>query len=222
MDYTSPFSSPIKTGMFGAGLASMAMPLFSDKPDFINPSSAAAPYLNQIPGTIKPYLDPYINRGNEAANQLNPQYGQALHDPSGLLKSLSNGYTQSPGYEFKLSQALNAANNAAASGGMAGSPQHQQQSAQIANNVASGDYEDWLNHILSLYGIGLSGEEGFNKQGFEGSNNLSTSLANALGSQASLAYQGAGQQNAYNQAEEKSDSDMWGNIGGLISLAAFL
>ncbi len=41
-----------------------------------NPANAASKYLDQIPGAIKPYYDPYINAGKGALDELGSQYGQ--------------------------------------------------------------------------------------------------------------------------------------------------
>jgi len=49
----------------------------------------------------------------------------ANNDPDGLYSKLGQGYKESPGYQFKLKQAMMAGDNAAAAGGMAGTPQHQ-------------------------------------------------------------------------------------------------
>ena len=79
---------------------------------------------------------------------------------------------------------------------MAGSPQHQQQSMQTANDIASQDYNDYINHILGLYGYGLQGEQGLGQQGYEASRGYGDILGSNLAQQGQLAYEGQAGQNA--------------------------
>ncbi len=161
-----------------------------------NPADAASPYLQQIPGAVNPYYQPYINQGQQANQNLMGQYGQLINNPGDKFSQLGQGYKQSPGYQFKLNQALQAGNNASAAGGMAGSPMHQQQSMQTANDIASQDYNDYINHILGLYGYGLQGEQGLGQQGYEASRGYGDILGSNLAQQGQLAYEGQAGQNA--------------------------
>ena len=109
---------------------------------FDDPSKAAQPYLNKIPGTITPYYQPSINAGNQALPGLQAQYGQMMNDPNGIISRLGAGYHQSPGYQFKLGQGESAINNAQAAGGMAGTGQHQQQAGELAGHLADQDFQE--------------------------------------------------------------------------------
>lgn len=167
--------------------------LFSDGKD---PSKEANKYLEQIPGAVNPYYQPYINQGQNANQNLMEQYGKLINDPNALYSQFGQGYKESPGYQFKLNQALQSGTNAAAAGGMAGSPAHQQQNMQLANDISSQDYNDYINHILGLYGLGLQGEQGLGEQGFKASLGYGDILGSNLGQQAGLKYQGIAGQNA--------------------------
>ena len=134
-----------------------------------NPANEAMPYLNKIPGAVNPYYQPYINQGQQANQNLMGQYGNLINNPGQKFSEFGQGYKESPGYQFKLNQALQAGNNAAAAGGMAGSPQHEQQNIQIGNDIASQDFNDYINHIMGLYGYGLQGEQGLGEQGYRAS-----------------------------------------------------
>jgi len=119
-------------GLLGQGLAS----LFGGGSD---PSKEANKYLSQIPGMLPQYFEPYMSGGRYAVPQLQNQLGQLTGNLPGLQQQLSEltsnpgalygrlgaGYQQSPAYEFEKQQALQGANQAAAAGGMAGSPQSQ-------------------------------------------------------------------------------------------------
>lgn len=163
---------------------------------FQNPAKKASGYLDQIPETLRPYFEPYINAGQGTIPTLQGQYNNLLNNPGDLYKSLSSGYQSSPGYEFSKNQALGAIDNAAAAGGMLGTQQHQQQAGQTATNLANQDFNNYLNQIFGLYGTGLSGAQGMFNTGFNASSNYGEDLAQALMSQANLSY--AGQQNQNN------------------------
>ena len=185
-------------------------------PFYNDPSKAAMPYLNQIPGTITPYFQPYINSGQDALKTLMSQYQQLLQNPGGTISQIGAGYHQSPGYNYAQSSAMNAANTAAAAGGSLGTPQHQQEAAQQSADIANQDYQQYLNQALGLYGTGLKGEEGLNQMGFKASDELATDLASNLASQASLAFQGAEGQNAANGGIMKlGAAGLGGLLGGI-------
>jgi hypothetical protein len=162
---------------------------------FNNPANKAQSYLNQIPGTITPYYQPYINAGTQDLGSLQQQLQMLINNPGGMMNKMGAGYQQSPGYQFNVEQATNAANQASAAGGMVGSPQEQQQLATTVTGLANQDYYNYLDHILNMYGMGMKGLGGVAKGGYMASNELAQSLANNLMSQAGLAYSGAANTN---------------------------
>lgn len=183
-----------------------------------NPATSAMPYLQQIPSTISPYYQPYINAGSSSLNQLMGQYTNLLTNPSMMLNNIGSGYTQSPGYQSQYNQAMNASNQSAAAGGMLGTPENQQQSAQMATDLANQDYWNYMNHALGLYQTGLSGEQGINQMGYGASNELANSLANNLQSEAGLTYAGQSEQNKIDAMNKASQDQMWGSLlGGAMS-----
>jgi hypothetical protein len=198
--------------------------LFGSKKD---PSKEANKYLDQIPGTLKPYYDPYINKGRDALDKtggiydeltgnlptLQEQLMRLLKNPGDVMNEIGKGYKESPGYQRKVEQAMGASNRAAAAGGMLGSNAQQEGIAGTINDIASEDYNDYLDRAMkeyetglgglgSLFGEGLGGLEGLNKMGFEGSNELAQSLANLLATKGKGAYENAASQN-------QSSSDLW-------------
>jgi hypothetical protein len=200
-------------GAAGAGLGG----LFSNQQ---NPYNSASPYLNQVPGTISPYYNPYIQAGQGALGQLQGQYGNMINNPMALYNKVASGYQASPGYQWQLGQGLNAINNVASAGGMAGSPQHQQQAGTLATGLANQDYYNYLNNALGsaqgMYGAGIQGLQGLGQMGLGASNELANSLGNNLLTQGNLAFSG---QAAQNQAQGQE----WGSIfGGLGSLLPYL
>ena len=160
-----------------------------------DPSKKSHKYLDKIPGTITPYYDPYIKAGTGALGTAQDQYNNLLSNPGGMLNQFGQGYQQSPGFQFALQQALQGAGHAAAAGGMAGSPQHEQQNMGIATGLANQDYNNYLSNVLGLYGAGLGGIGNLTNLGFGASSDLATSLGQNLMNKAGLSYSGQANQN---------------------------
>lgn len=194
-------------GLMGSGIAG----LFGGG---TNPADKANQYINQIPGQTGQYFNPFFEAGKNQIGGLQDQYGSLMNDPGGKLNAIGANYKQSPGFQFALQQALNGSGNAAAAGGMAGSPEHEQQNMGIASGMASKDYNDWLQQATGLYGKGLSGSENMMNIGQQAGQSQADMIAQALAQQGNYAYEG--------QAA-KNSSNPWGNLfGGAGMLAAFL
>lgn len=185
------------------GLPQMGMGLAGMFGNQKSPSQAADPYFSQIGQQTGQYYDPYIQAGKGAIPGLQDQYGQLLNNPGQKLNDIGQNYQQSPGFKFALQQALQGAGHASAAGGMAGSPQHSQQEMQMATDMASQDYNNWLGQATGLYGQGLTGQQGMMGQG----GNAANAQANMIAQQ--LALQG---QNAYKGQQQQNNS--WGNAFG--------
>jgi hypothetical protein len=190
--------------LLGAGLLGFGMNQYS------NPADAGMDYLNQIKGMIQPLYQPYMDAGTNALPTLQSQYGNLMNNPGALMNQFGAGFQQSPGFKFQTDQALGAANRAASAGGMLGSPQEQQQIAGTVNGMANQDYYNYLNHVMSMYGQGLNGEQGLAQMGANATNNYADNLQSALMSQAQLAYAGQADQNM-------SQMGSLGGIGGFLS-----
>lgn len=190
-------------GMFGGG--------------FNNPAEGGMGYLGQIPDAISPYYQPYINAGKNALPQLQSEYGNLISNPGGKLNEMGAGFHESPGFKFALQQALQGANHASAAGGMAGSPQNQQQNMELATQLGNQDYYNYLNQAKGLYGEGLQGMGGIANMGYGAGKSLSDQIAQMLASQSSLGYLG---KLAENQNQASNTGNLFGGIGSL--LAAFL
>lgn len=187
-------------GGIGAGLGNM----FGN---WSNPADAAMPYFGDISNELKNYMNPYIQRGNQALDVTQGQYGNLINDPSAMYNKIAAGYQQSPGFQFALKQSLNSADNRNSAAGMSLSPQAEQNRMQVATGLANQDFGNYMGRAMNLYDTGLSGMQGIGNMGFDASKSLSENLASMLLSQAQLAYQG---QNAENQHDG-------GGLGSLIS-----
>lgn len=178
-----------------------------------NPADSAMQYMKNIPGLIKPIYDPYMQAGKDSLSTLMGQYGSLVKDPGNMFNAFGSGYQSSPGYQFQMNQGMNAANNAAAAGGMLGTPAHQNQSASIASNLANQDFMSYIQSILGMYGQGLSGMSGINQLGYSAANEFGNTLANNELNKANMAFQGQANQNSQN-------SSLFNNLmGGIGSIA---
>lgn len=176
-----------------------------------NPAEGAMEYLDEIPGEIKPYYDPYIDAGQDSLQNLMRQYSILQNNPQAMMQMAGEGYKQSPGYLFNYNQGMNAANNAAAAGGMLGTPQHQQHASSMASNLANQDYYNYVDRNLGLYDRGLGGQEGINQMGYGASNELANSLGNNMMNQANMSYLGTANQN-------QANADMFNSLlGGAVA-----
>lgn len=173
-----------------------------------NPADAAMPYLNQISGQANQYLDPYFQAGKGSIPGLQEQYGKLLGDPGALMNKIGGSYQQSPGLQFAIKQAMQGAGHAAAAGGMAGSPQHEQQNMGLANDLASQDYNNWMGNALGLYGAGLQGQQGLYSGGLQAGNSMADMIAQQLAQQANMAFRGQQEKNSQNNS-------FWGGLGKL-------
>jgi len=202
------FGKAAGVGGLGAGVMGLMFPGDS-------PYDQAKPYYDKIPGMLQNTYNPYIQSGMGSMGQLQGQYGSLINNPGSKLNEIGQGYQQSPGYQWQLGQALQAGNNAAAAGGMAGTPMHQQQQMATAQGLANQDYYNYLGNALGLYGTGLSGQQGMMNQGFNASNELASGLGSTWMNQGNLAMSGQA-------AENQAQSQMWGNIFGGLGALAFL
>ena len=177
-----------------------------------DPSKAAQPYLNQVPGTIKPYYDPYINAGQQAQPILQNQFQKYATNPTGALQDIGSQFRQSPGYDWRVKQGEQAVAHANAAGGMAGSPQHEQQAADMVGHLADQDYNDWISHVLGIQSMGLEGESHLNDMGYNASNELAQSLGNNLLTQGSLGYAGTANRNSARGGAIGAGAGFLGNV----------
>lgn len=190
------------------------------QPKFNDPTTGAQDYLNQIPDMLRPFYQDYIEAGKGALPNYQQQINQLINDPSGFISHLGEGYQQSPGYKTELSDALQAAQQAQAAGGMAGSPQAQAQASGIASQMASKDYEKYLDRVLGMYGTGLQGLGGLTEMGYKAGTGYGENLGSIFQNKALLDYLGKSARNEFGMAkykgQQQSQSDIFGAIGKIL------
>lgn len=153
-----------------------------------NPVGEANQYLNQIPQLGKSTYQPYIDQGNQAYGALNEQFMSMLKDPAAFREKLMSGYEPSQSYKNQQEEVMKQIQGNAAAGGVAGSDFSNKQIGEMTNKLLGADKENYLNSLLGIQGTGLTGESGFQNQGYGASQSLADLLGGALNQQGGLAF----------------------------------
>ena len=173
------------------GAKEVGLPGTQEWLDMLGLGKQATPGLaefQELQKQLPKYFEPYMQAGMAELPNLQSQYSQLTRDPSSVLSHIGEGYHQSPGFQFSVDQATQAANRAGATSGMAGSPAEQASLAKTVTGLSDQDYNQYLSHALGLYGQGLAGEQGLYDTGFQATSNLADSMSRAMESQAQLQY----------------------------------
>jgi hypothetical protein len=201
-------SFPAYAGAIGAGIGS----LFNQ-----NPATSGMNYLNQMPSvfanTYSPYmqygmtqLNPYLQNGQNMGGQLSTQTQNIMNNPGQFINQVGQNFQASPGYGWDVGQMQNSVNNAAAAGGMAGSPMEQQNMANTVGQLANQNYYQYLGAAMqpwqtayqgaqNMYGIGANAANNAYGIGAGAANNFANNMGETLGAQANMAYNGTVNQN---------------------------
>ncbi len=178
----------------GGGLAQAGGGLWNLFGNHTNPADVANKKISQIPGKTQQYYQPYMDAGKGALSDLQNQYKDLLG--GNTQNALGENYKESPGYKFKLQQAMQQGGAAAARGGYLGTPMDQQNSMDTAEGIAGQDYDNYIKNQLGLYGLGLSGEQGLNQQGYDANKGMADTWGNTLSQMGAYDYAGQAGKNA--------------------------
>lgn len=189
--------------------------LFGRKPQ--NPYGSAMPYLGQAESAGRGLYQPYVNQGQDAYTKLNPLYSEMMQDPTAYMKKLMGGYETSPDYDFKSQQMQKAMQNAAASGGFAGTDYDQMQRADTIRGLLGQDMQQYFNNVRNIQDAGLGGQQSFYDTGFNASRGLSDYLSDVY---ASMANAQAASSQFQNQARQDRRGARMKFLGSLIGMAA--
>lgn len=176
---------PIAGGIKSLGKSDFGQQLMG-KGDY-DPAKKAMPYLEEAKGLY----DPYMQQGQQAGNELYPDYSNMMKDPGAYLESLMQGYEPSTAYQQKFGAMSQAAGNTAAAGGMRGSLGDIQNQAGLSQSLMGEDMQQWLQNVMGIKGAGLQGLGNFYEKGY----GATSDKANILGSQGGLQFQSQSQQN---------------------------
>ncbi len=166
------------------------------------------PFIQAGQQTI-PQMQDFNNRLSTQATNFNPQ--QQLND-------LQSGYTETPYAKYMTGLATTEANNQQEMSGLYGSGQGIADTTRIGNNIASADFQNYMNNFQNQqnYGLGLNNQamNGMNnlyQGGMNSANNFNNFMAQMATGRAS-AMQGQGASNA------AGSGGLFGAIGDLAGL----
>lgn len=163
---------------------------------FGDSADAGMDYLNKMPGMLNDINGPYIERGNQQYAGLNQTYGQMGQDPTTFLNNIMQKYRPSESYNLQRDEAMRAAGNTAAAGGMRGSMADITNQSRLADSLMGQDMQQWLSNVMGIQNQGLQGQQNFYNQGYSAATGMASDLSNLYGSQASMAMRGQEGQNA--------------------------
>lgn|SRR3990167_2995241 len=208
------FNALLKAMGIGSGVGQAAGGLFGLFGGNKNPAQQAQGYYGQIPGAVSPYYQPYINAGQGAMSDLQGQIPGLLSGD--VQNKLGASYQESPGYKKAMQDALGASGAASAAGGMLGTPAHQEQNMTLASDLASKDYQNYMQNQLGLYGQGFGGLGGLSQMGYGASTGLGDIMGSNLAQQGQLSFL---EQMQKNQQQSGGFSNL---AGGLANILPFL
>jgi len=180
---------------------------FKEKPK--NPAKKAEPWLEKAGDIYKPYME----QGQEAYDVRNPIFNQRAQDPIGQYNQLMSGYQESPGYQKRRENALTAAGNSAAAGGMRGGLQDMSNESQIADALLQGDMGDWYNKVYGMQNSGLEGLGDIYNKGYS----AASDLANNYGNRGNLDMLGQIYNNQQKQSSQNNMTGSMSDIAGMLS-----
>lgn len=162
---------------------------------FPDPSREAGKSLDRIPNETNKYGQPFFEAGASALPGYKDFMDHLMRNPDQILNMLGQGYKESPGFQWNKKEGEGAINNAQAAGGMLGSPQHQQMAGEMATNLASKDYNEYMDRILKGLGIGTQGTGDIVKGGQVAGSDMAKRISDYLTNKSTLQYAGTASQN---------------------------
>lgn len=159
-----------------------------------DPGKAADPYLNQIEQQTQQSMQPYTSMSN-IGPQLQQQYGQMAMNPVQNMEGIRSQYKQTPGHKRALYDAMMAANNAAASGGMIGTPLHQEQMMETAAAINDPYEREWTRDAMAQQRYGMQGQQGLFNQSMDANRYANETMGDINYTRGNLASRSAQQSN---------------------------
>jgi len=178
-----------------------------------NPAKRAMPYLDQVPGQVNPYYQPYIDQGQEASQETCDIYSQMSQDPASFMNKVMAGYSPSEGFNYQKNELTKALGHTAAAGGYRGNQQDLKQQGELLNALMSKDRYDWFDRAMELQGRGLGGRQQQANMGYGASTGYGDILGNLQNAKAGLQFQGG-------QAKNQQRSDLLKSLISLGGMAA--
>lgn len=132
---------------------------------------------NQLPNAQATYANNQTayQQQLDAYNQANSIYQQYQAKGTATPQDINNIVSNLPGYQFQMSQGVNALQNSASASGMLNSGNLLEGLSQYGQGVASNYYQNYLNNLSGLAGMGTNAATGAASQ----ANSVGNSIAGA-------------------------------------------
>jgi hypothetical protein len=149
---------------------------------------------SQIYQSNKGLIQPYVDRGNTAANTLDAFLGLG-GDPAASKAALDD-YLNSTGYQFQLSQGVNAISGNRASAGLLDSGGTLKALDTFGQGLAAQSAGAWLDRLTGISNQGVEGVNALAGAGTNFANQVSANNTSAATATGNAALAGAGNVNA--------------------------
>lgn len=182
--------------------------------NYSNPADAAMPYLEEVPGWVDEYYNPYIETGLEAGGIAQDQYAAMASDPAAYYNDIYSNYDQSDYYKYQSDLMGETAANTSAAGGYSGTDTDVMKQTELQNALLSKDFQQYLTNYMAIQGQGLQGEQQMYTTGYGASNQAANAMIQNSNAKAGLSYAGTASQNQYNAATTNALMEAMGMTAG--------
>ena len=165
---------------------------------------------------LNEYYGPWREAGLRALPTMEEQMMMLLYSPETINAMMGSTYEASPGYDYQMQESMNAANQAAAAGGMLGTPSHQNTAMTQSQNIANQDYWQYVNHLTDLYTKGLGIGTDINQMGYNASDKMAQDLSRFMDAQTGLTAQAGAYKGSSANAGLSGLSGLLTSIGGFM------
>jgi hypothetical protein len=181
-----------------------------------NPADPAQGPLNEAKDVVSNGYNPYIQQGMDAYNTNKGPLDKMTSDPSGFINELMKNYQQSGDFDLRRKEMMKTAGASAAAGGYRGNYDDVMNQTHLTDSLLGDDMQKWLGNVLGRQDAGIAGNQHIYDQGFNANTNKTNDLANILGTQSTLNFQGQANKNQSFNDVLKSILGGAATIGGSI------
>lgn len=179
-------------GGFGNGLEGLLGSLFGHSG---SPFGDAANEYQKYAQQGANVQNPFLNAGTGAIGNYQ-HWLQGMQDPTKFMNNMMGQYQESPWAKFQQQQGMRTANNLGSATGLTGSTPMMQQAQANAQNISSGDMNNWLQNVLGVNAQYGQGQQNLMQGGQNAANALTGLYGNMGANMGQMAYgKGAAQNN---------------------------
>lgn len=179
----------IPAGIVGAGALTSIIGSQKAADAQVSGANAAADAQRYMYDVSRADYAPYRDIGANALYQLAAGTGVEYEGAPGTIEdryaTAMNRFATSPDYQFRLSEGIKALDQSAASRGRLRSGSQDKAIAEYGQNLASGEWNNYMNRLASQAGIGQSATAGTTQAGMTSAANTGNALMQSGAARAS-------------------------------------